>query len=85
MTREEIQKSVLKVLLEIAPEANLEGLKPDLPFREQLDIDSMDQLRFLLALHQELGIDIPEADYPKLTSLATCVDYLRHRAADSKG
>jgi acyl carrier protein len=85
MTRDEIQKSVLKVLLEIAPEADLDRLRPDLPLREQLDIDSMDQLRFLVALHQQLGIDIPEADYPKLTSLAACLDYLQRRAADSKG
>jgi len=85
MTREEIQKAVLRVLSEIAPEADVERLKSDLPIREQLDIDSMDQLRFLVALHQDLGIDIPEADYPKLISIASCIDYLEHRAAISEG
>ncbi|MBZ5703592.1 MAG: hypothetical protein LAN84_17305, partial [Acidobacteriia bacterium] len=44
--------------------------------RDQLDIDSMDLLNFVIALHQELHVEIPEADYPKLATLQGCVDYL---------
>jgi acyl carrier protein len=60
----------------IAPEADAEQLRPDVSFREQLDIDSMDFLNFVIALHEELHIEIPEKDYPKLSSLRGCVDYL---------
>jgi acyl carrier protein len=46
------------------------------PLREQLDIDSMDFLNFVIALHKELGVGLPEKDYPKLATLDGCVDYL---------
>lgn len=48
MTKEEIRASVLRVLGEIAPEADLTRLKPDVSFRDQLDIDSMDFLNFVI-------------------------------------
>jgi acyl carrier protein len=78
---EEIRATVLKVLGEIAPEADLTGLKPDVGFRDQLDIDSMDFLNFVIALHQALHIDIPETDYPKLATLDGCVQHLSSLAA----
>lgn|GEM_PF-1686790 len=44
--------------------------------RDQLDIDSMDFLNFLIALHQEFGVDVPESDAGKLGSIDACVGYL---------
>jgi acyl carrier protein len=70
---------VLRVLREIAPEADLAGLKPDVAFREQLDLDSMDILNFVVGLHAALGVEIPEADYPRLATLDACVEYLASR------
>ena len=71
--------AVLRVLGEIAPEADLASLKPDVAFREQLDLDSMDLLNFVVGLHAALGVEIPEADYPKLATLDGCVEYLASR------
>jgi acyl carrier protein len=76
VTREEIRGAVLAVLGEIAPEADLAGLAPDVDFRDQLEIDSMDLLNFAIGVHARLGVEIPEADYPKLSSLAAAVAYL---------
>ena len=76
MTRDELQMTVLHVLGRIAPEADPEQLRSDVSFREQLDMDSMDFLNFVIALHKELHVEIPEKDYPKLASLHGCVDYL---------
>jgi acyl carrier protein len=76
MTRDEIRATVLHALSQIAPEADLSQLKPDLRIRDQLDIDSMDLLNFVIGLHKEFGIDIPEVAYPKLATLNGCVDYL---------
>jgi acyl carrier protein len=81
MTNEEIRQVVLRALGEIAPEAELEDLEPEKSFRDQMDIDSMDFLNFVIALHEELGVDIPELDYPKLSSLAGAVSYLREKNA----
>ena len=76
MTDGELRETVLRALGEIAPEADPTTLKPDVSFRDQLDIDSMDFLNFAIALHEELGVEIPEADYPKLATLDGCVEYL---------
>lgn len=76
MTQDEIRKVVLEVLATIAPEADLAQLRPDVSFRDQLDIDSMDFLHFVIALHKKLQVDIPEKDYPKLGTLRGCVDYV---------
>ncbi len=61
----------------IAPEADFKALDSSADLRESLDIDSMDFLNFITALHRRLGIDIPEADYPKLFTLAGAMAYLR--------
>ena len=58
------------------PEADLTQLNPTRRLRDQLDIDSMDLLNFVIGLHKELHVEIPEADYPKLATLQGCVDYL---------
>ncbi|MEK6526549.1 MAG: phosphopantetheine-binding protein [Nitrospirota bacterium] len=65
-----------RILGEIAPEADLASLKPDVSFRDQLDIDSMDFLNFVIALHEKLHLEIPETDYPKLTTLNGCMEHL---------
>jgi acyl carrier protein len=80
VTRDELRAGVLRVLGEIAPEADLGALRPDVGFRDQLDLDSMDVLNFVVGLHAALGVEIPEADYPKLATLEACVDYLAERA-----
>jgi acyl carrier protein len=79
MTREEIKVRVLRILGEIAPEADLTRLKPDVSFRDQLDIDSMDFLNFVIALDEELDVRIPESDYPKLSTLEGCIELLASR------
>ncbi|MDE3017975.1 MAG: acyl carrier protein [Nitrospirota bacterium] len=84
LTAEDVRRTTLRVLGEIAPEADLASLKPDVSFRDQLDIDSMDFLNFVIALHEALQVEIPEADYPKLASLNACVEYLLARSAASR-
>ena len=76
MTRDQVRATMLRVLGEIAPEADLATLKPDVAFRDQLDLDSMDLLNVVIGLHAALGVDIPEADYSSLATPEGCVDYL---------
>ena len=76
---DDLRATVLETLGGIAPEADLTVLKPDVAFREQLDLDSMDLLNFVVALHAAVGVEIPEADYPKLATLDACVEYLAAR------
>ena len=79
MTDDEIKALVLRELGKIAPEVNLDEIDPAVDLREQVDLDSMDILNLAIAIHQATGVDIPEADYPRMTSLNGCVDYLRSR------
>lgn len=76
-----LQQTIVGVLAEIAPEADLATLSGTVALRDQLDLDSMDFLRFVQALDRKLGIAVPEADYPKLATLEGCVAYLGQRAA----
>lgn len=83
MTTQEIQNTVLRILGTIAPEADLSNIKPDIAFRDQLDLDSMDILNFVIALHKEFNVDIPEADYRKMTTLNGCAAYLESHQISS--
>lgn len=75
-----IDKSMIcEVLGGIAPEADFSTLAGDEDLREALDLDSMDFLNFVIALHERTGVDIPEADYPKLRTLDGAVTYLAPR------
>jgi acyl carrier protein len=77
VTEKEAMDLVLRTLGRITPDADLQRLDPNMSFRDQIDIDSMDFLNFAVALRDELGRDIPETDYPKLSSLAGAVAYLQ--------
>jgi acyl carrier protein len=76
VTRDEIRATVLDTLAGIAPEIDPAAVLPDVDLRDQLDIDSMDFLNFVIALHERLGVDIPERDYPRLGTLEAIVDYV---------
>jgi acyl carrier protein len=84
MTRTDIEHEVVDALTSIAPEIDPASLKPNLPLRDQTDLDSMDFLRFVVELHTRLAVDVPEADYGKLTSVAAAADYLASRLADAR-
>jgi acyl carrier protein len=81
LTPDEIRATVLRLLGEIAPEADLTALKSDINFRDQLDIDSMDFLKFVISIHKAFGVEIPETDYPKYGTLDGCVDQLSGHCA----
>jgi len=79
MTRDEIHSTVLEVLGQVAPEIDPERIDPGEDLRDQIDIDSMDLLNFVIGVHERTGVDIPEADYPKLTTLESLVEYVAAR------
>jgi acyl carrier protein len=79
MTIEEIKNVVLDIIQDIDDEADLENLKPDEALRDQLDLDSMDFLDIVMELRKRYKIQIPEADYPELATLQSCINYLMPR------
>jgi acyl carrier protein len=79
MTRPEIQTKVLEALANVAPEVDPVTLDTNVALRDQVDLDSMDFLRFVVELHRHFGVEVPEADYQKLSNVAGVVDYVAAR------
>jgi acyl carrier protein len=75
---------VQEELNNIAPEVDLTTVDPAADLREAIDIDSMDFLNFVTALHHRTGVDIPEIDYPKLATLSGIVSYLEAKLKPTK-
>ena len=71
-----LRATVAGVLHEIRPEADLDALAGDAELRDELDLDSMDFLNFVIGVHEAVGVDIPESDYADLWTLDDCVRYL---------
>ena len=76
MTEDQVKQIVIDIINEIAPDEDTSGLKGELALREQMDLDSMDFLEIVMELRKQLGIEVPEADYPQLASLDSCAAYL---------
>ena len=82
MTPADIREEILDILSDIAPDEDLSQLVDDKPFREQLELDSMDFLDIVMELRKRHRIQIPEADYKNLASMASTVAYLEPTMKD---
>ena len=78
MNPNEMRTMVLAELKRIAPEIEESELKLERPLRDQVDLDSMDWLNFLVALHERFKVEIPESDHKRLGTLDEIVAYLAH-------
>lgn len=76
MTEPQIRAAVLDALRAVAPEADPEALQDDQPFQDQLDIDSMDFLNFVIGVHERTGVDVPDRDSRQMATLDGAVAYL---------
>jgi len=76
MTEDQVKQIVIDIITEIAPDEDATGLKAEVNLRDQMDLDSMDFLDIVMELRKQHGIEVPEEDYPKLASLASCAEYL---------
>lgn len=79
MTDDDLAALILARIADIAPEADTADADPAMDLRDQFDLDSMDFLNFAIALHEALGVEIPETDYPRIRTLDACVAYLRDK------
>lgn len=79
MSEPDVLSVIRDELARIAPEIEFDSLDPGVDLREQADLDSMDYLNLLTALHQRLGVEIPDADAQKLATLDGAVAYIEAR------
>lgn len=80
MNSQVIRNEVLRALKSIAPEVEGDQLHADRLLREEVDLDSMDWLRFIEALNRSLGIAIPESDYREVETLGKLIAYLERKS-----
>ncbi len=76
MNREQARQVIIEALAEVAPEVDPTGIAADVDFTEQLDLDSMDYLNWLIEIHHATGIEIPERDYSQLMTMTDATGYL---------
>lgn len=76
MTRGELEQRLKLAIRRVAPDAEIESITPDTRLREDLEIDSFDFLQLVIGIHDATGIDVPEADYGKLATFGSAVEYL---------
>jgi acyl carrier protein len=76
MTPAQIRDEIIDILEDIAPDDDLSDLKDEVPFREQLELDSMDFLDIVMELRKRHRVQIPEEEYEQLQSMQSTVNYL---------
>jgi len=79
MTRDDALELIKTVLHQVAPEASIDDVGPNETLQEALDMDSIDFLNLVIGLNEKTGIDIPERDYPEMTTVDGLVSYLTSR------
>ena len=82
MTNAEIRDVILDILEGITPDDDLSTLQDDAPFREQLELDSMDFLDIVMEIRKRYRVQVPEEDYEQLASMASTVAYLEPMMKD---
>ncbi|MBE9638793.1 acyl carrier protein [Salipiger mangrovisoli] len=85
MTETDMRRTFIDALVGVAPDIDPESLGEGDHIQRDLGLDSMDVLNLVAALHDRLGIDIPEADYPQIATLALAVPYLQAAGASGQG
>ena len=82
MTRGDIRSVILDILERIAPDEDLSDLDDSVPFREQMELDSMDFLDIVMELRKRYRVQIPEEEYTELGTMDSTVNYLEPKLAD---
>jgi len=81
MTEAELKRDILETLAEAAPGSDVSAIDPAISFRDQIEIDSIDFMSFVLLLEKKVDLKVPEIDYPKLSSLNGCLTYFKSSCA----
>jgi acyl carrier protein len=78
MTRQEIEEKVRKVLAEQLARDESE-VTMEARFEEDLDADSLDLVEVVLALEEELGVNIPEEEMEGVKTVGQAVDLVAEK------
>ncbi|MDA0691940.1 MAG: acyl carrier protein [Nitrospinae bacterium] len=77
MTGEDVRAAIIDILVDIAPDEDVDSINDQDNLRDQIDLDSMDFLDIVMELRKRFNIEVPEKDYGHLATMASCVTYLQ--------
>ncbi len=60
---------------------DLEDVKPEAKFAEDLGADSLDTVELVMALEEEFDIEIPDEEAEKITTVQAVLDYIEKQGA----
>ena len=80
MTIDQAKSTIFEVLEGIAPEIDPAGVDHDVDLDEQLDLDSMDFLNWLIGISRATGVEIPQRDSTKFLTIDGAATYLVEHA-----
>lgn len=72
----EARAAVSAAIHRIIPDADFDEIGDQASFRSELELDSLDFLSFVEMLTKSTGVRIDESHYPRLTTMASCIDFL---------
>lgn len=79
MSPDAIRAAFLEELVKVAPDLDPSVIRGKDHIQDDLELDSMDVLNLVTALHKRLGVDIPEDDYEQIATADLAVAYLSKR------
>ncbi len=77
---ENVEQKVCEIVAQ-ALGKNVDQVKPESSFRDDLGADSLDVVELVMALEEEFNIQIPDEDAEKITTVGQAIDYIKNKVA----
>ena len=75
---QEIESKVIKIIAEKLGVDESE-VKPEASFTDDLGADSLDIVELVMELEEEYGIEIPDEDAEKITTVQDAINYIKEK------
>lgn len=76
MNEQDARQAVQAAIMQVAPDVGPEDLEGAVRLRQDLELDSLDFLRLVQTIADSTGVDIPEGDYPAVTTVESLISYV---------
>jgi acyl carrier protein len=82
--RDALRETLYELILDVAPDLTRDDLLPDVDFRYDLGLDSIDLLNIANGIAERTGLEIPEVDRASLTNVDALLEYILEHIVTAK-